>query len=123
MEWRLLGDTVWDKTIRGEEEKEIKALRDLWRTVLETLKAMTVKQSVAMTAAKVPAPEQTCPDQSCRPKEKKGLWATLWGLPAVRSGRGVLDQPMLLQSDLRRELETLPSTKGEAEASPSESLE
>jgi len=40
-EWRELGETMWEKTITGEEkeEKEIKAVRELWRMVLETLKA------------------------------------------------------------------------------------
>jgi len=41
-EWQELGETMWERTITGEEkeEKEIKAVRDLWRTVLQTLKAM-----------------------------------------------------------------------------------
>ena len=41
-EWQELGETMWERTITGEEkeEKEIKAVRELWRTVLQTLKAM-----------------------------------------------------------------------------------
>jgi len=37
-EWRKLGETMWEKTITGKEkeEKEIKAVRELWQMVLET---------------------------------------------------------------------------------------
>jgi len=44
-EWQELGETMWERMIMGEEkeEKEIKAVRELWRTVLETLKAMKVE--------------------------------------------------------------------------------
>jgi len=43
---------MWEKTIVGEEkeEKEIKAVRELWRTVLETLKAIKAEREVACAA-------------------------------------------------------------------------
>jgi len=68
-EWRALGKTMWEKTITGEEkeEKEIKAVRELWRTVLETLKA----------TASSPQQADEAPFQKC-----------LMGSPAlVRPGR------------------------------------
>jgi len=44
-EWQELGETMWERTITGKnkEEKEIKAVRELWRTVLHTLRAMKVE--------------------------------------------------------------------------------
>ena len=49
---------MWERTITGEEkeEKEIKAVRELWRRVLETLKAMKVEQKAACAAARMLAP-------------------------------------------------------------------
>ncbi|XP_071660901.1 uncharacterized protein [Patagioenas fasciata] len=120
-EWRSVGDTMWDKTIRGVEEKEIKAVRELWKTVLESLEVMKSEQRAALRAAEAIVPEQTWTDKTC-PKEKRGLWATLWGLPAVRGGRGVPAQPILSQSDLQRGLETARLVNKEPEVSPSESL-
>jgi len=50
---------MWERTITGEdkEEKEIKAIRELWRTVLHTLKAMKPEREVVCSAAQMLAPE------------------------------------------------------------------
>jgi len=58
LEWQELRETMWERTIMGEEkeEKEIKAVRELWRRVLETLKAMKVEQKAACAAARMLAP-------------------------------------------------------------------
>jgi len=53
-EWQVLGETMWERTITREEkeEKEIKAVRELWRTVLQTLKAMKAEREVACAPAR-----------------------------------------------------------------------
>ena len=77
---------MWERTITGEEkeEKEIKAVRDLWRTVLETLKAMKAEREVACTAAQMLAPE---PEKDHAPKP--GTLARVFGLPAIRGMTGI----------------------------------
>nr|XP_013805206.1 PREDICTED: atherin-like [Apteryx mantelli mantelli] len=57
-EWRDFGGTMWQKTIEGgeKEEKEIKAVRALWNTVLETLTAVKAEREVASAAAKMLSP-------------------------------------------------------------------
>jgi len=56
-EWRELGKTMWERTITGDEKEEnkIKAVRELWRTVLETLK----------TTASSPQRADETPFQKC----------------------------------------------------------
>jgi len=81
-----LEETMCERTITGEEkeEKEIKAVRELWRTVLQTLKAMKVEQEVARAAAQMLAPE---PGKDHAPKP--GTLARVFGLPAVRGMTGI----------------------------------
>jgi len=77
---------MWERTITGEEkeEKEIKAVRELWRTVLETLKAMKAEREVACAAARMLAPE---PWKDHAPKPGTLAWVS--GLPAVRGMTGI----------------------------------
>jgi len=77
---------MWERTITGEEkeEKEIKAVRELWRTVLETLKAMKAEREVACAAARMLALE---PGKDHAPK--RGTLARVFGLPAVRGVTGI----------------------------------
>ena len=71
---------MWEKTIVEEEkeEKEIKAVQELWRTVLETLKAIKAEREVACAATRVLPPE-TGKDKV--PKPGKLVWVS--NLPAV----------------------------------------
>nr|XP_013800092.1 PREDICTED: endogenous retrovirus group K member 8 Gag polyprotein-like [Apteryx mantelli mantelli] len=67
-EWRDFGETMWHKTIEGgdKDKKEIKAVRALWNTVLETLAAMKAEREVAAAATKMlsPVPASAPPTQS-----------------------------------------------------------
>jgi len=85
-EWQRLGDTMWERTITGEEneEKEIKAVCELWRTVLQTLKAMKAEREVACAAAQMLAPE---PGKYHVPKP--GTLTRVFRLPAVRGMTGI----------------------------------
>jgi len=85
LEWRELGETMWEKTITGDEkeEKEIKAVRELWRTVLGTLKAMKVEREVACAAAQMLAPESG-KDKVPKPQ----TLARVFALPAVKGMTG-----------------------------------
>jgi len=85
-EWQELGETMWERTITGEEneEKEIKAVRELWRTVLQTLKAMKAEREVACAPAQMLAPE---PEKDHAPKP--GTLARAFGLPAARGMTGI----------------------------------
>ncbi|XP_065492942.1 endogenous retrovirus group K member 9 Gag polyprotein [Caloenas nicobarica] len=86
-EWKAVGETMWEKIIEGEEEKEIKPLRTLWRSVLETLKTMKAEQQAAMAVAEALAPESSeCSDVQL--KSQKSRWFQFWGLPAVRGMSG-----------------------------------
>jgi len=77
---------MWERTITGEEKerKEIKAIRELWRTVLETLKAMKAEGEVACAAAQMLAPE---PGKDHVPKP--GTLSRVFRLPAVRGMTGI----------------------------------
>jgi len=70
---------MWERTIMWEEkeEKEIKAVHELWRTVLETLKAMKAEREVACAAARMLALE---PGKDHTPKP--GTLARVFRLPA-----------------------------------------
>jgi len=85
-EWQELGETMWERTITGEdkEEKEIKDVRELWQTVLQTLKAMKTEREVACATAQMLAPE---PGKDHVPKP--GTLARVFGLPAVRGMTGI----------------------------------
>jgi len=85
-EWQELGETMWERTISGEEkeEKEIKAVRELWRTVLQTLKAMKTEREVACAAAQMLALE---PGKDHTPKP--GTLARVFGLRAIRGMTGI----------------------------------
>jgi len=76
---------MWEKTITGEdkEEKEIKAVRELWRTVLATLKAMKAEREVACAAAYILAPESRKGKAS-----KPGTLARVFGLTTVKGMTG-----------------------------------
>jgi len=84
-EWQELREMMWERTITGEdkEEKEIKATRELWRTVLHTLKAMKAEREVACAAALMLAPERG-KDHAPKP----GTLSRVFGLPAVRGMTG-----------------------------------
>jgi len=84
-EWQELGETMWERTITGEEkeEKEIKAVRELWQTVLETLKAMEAEREVACAATQMLAPES---EKNKAPKP--GTLLRFFGLPAVKGMTG-----------------------------------
>ena len=77
---------MWERTITGEdkEEKEIKAVRELWQTVLQTLKAMKTEREVACATAQMLAPE---PRKDHAPKPE--TLARVFGLPAVRGMTGI----------------------------------
>ena len=77
---------MWERTITGEdkEEKQIKAVRELWRTVLHTLKGMKAEREVACAAAQMLAPE---PRKDHVPKP--GTLSRVFGLPAVRGMTGI----------------------------------
>jgi len=77
---------MWERTVTGEdkEEKEIKAVRELWRTVLHTLKGMKAEREVACAAAQMLAPE---PRKDHVPKP--GTLSQVFGLPAVRGMTGI----------------------------------
>ncbi|KAK4809287.1 hypothetical protein QYF61_023280 [Mycteria americana] len=79
---------MWQKTIEGNEkdEKEIKAVRGLWNTVLETLKAMKAEREVACTAAQMLGPGVS----KDKPENKPGPIARFFGLPAVRGVSGTV---------------------------------
>jgi len=85
LEWKELGETMWEKTIMGEEkeEKEIKAVRELWRTVLDTSKAMKAEREVACAAAQMLAPES---GKGKAPKP--GALARVFGITAVQGMTG-----------------------------------
>jgi len=85
-EWQELGATMWERTITGEdkEEKEIKAVHELWRTVLHTLKAMKAEREVACAAAQMLAPD---PGKDHTPKP--GTLSQVFRLPAVRGMTGI----------------------------------
>ena len=85
-EWQELGETMWERAITGEdkEEREIKAIRELWRTVLQTLKAMKAEREVACAVAQMLAPESGKDDAP-----KPGTLARVFGLPAVRGMTGI----------------------------------
>jgi len=76
---------MWEKTIVGEEkeEKEIKAVQELWRTVLETLKAIKAEREVACAATRLLAPESV-KDKAPKP----GTLARVFSLPAVKGMTG-----------------------------------
>jgi len=84
-EWQELGETMGEKTIMGEEneEKEIKAVRELWRTVLGTLKAMKAERKVASAAAQILAPESRKGKAA-----KPGTLARVFGLTTVKGVTG-----------------------------------
>ena len=84
-EWQELGEIMWEKTITGEEkeEKEIKAVRELWRTLLGTLKAMKAEREVACAVAQMLAPESGKGKVS-----KPGTLARVFGLTAVKGMAG-----------------------------------
>lgn len=54
-EWQELGNTMWERTITDDakEKKEIKTVRELCRTITETLKAMKAEREVACAAAQM----------------------------------------------------------------------
>ena len=85
LEWQELGETTWEKTITGEEreETEIKAVREFWQTVVETLRALKAEWEVACAATKMLAPE---PKKDKAPKP--GTLAWFFGLPAVKGMTG-----------------------------------
>ncbi|XP_074021613.1 uncharacterized protein [Numenius arquata] len=87
-EWRDFGGTMWQKTIEGDEkeEKEIKAVRGLWHTVLETLKAMKAEREVACAAAQMLGPGAA----ALKPESKPGPIARFFGLPAVKGMTGTV---------------------------------
>ncbi|KAM9251466.1 growth hormone receptor-like [Cariama cristata] len=87
-EWRGFGDTMWHKTIEGneKEEKEIKAVRGLWNTVLETLKAMKAEREVACAAAQMLSPGNAVASTPSKP----GPIARFFGLPAVKGMTGAV---------------------------------
>ena len=72
---------MWEKTIVGEEkeEKEIKALQGLWRTVLGTLKTIEAERGTACAAAQVLGPESR---KDIVPKPGKLVLVS--NLPAVK---------------------------------------
>jgi len=84
-EWQKLEETMWEKTIVGEEkeEKEIKAVQELWRTVLETLKAIKAEWEVVCAATRVLPPE---PGKDKAPKPGTLVWVS--NLPAVKRMTG-----------------------------------
>jgi len=84
-EWQRLGETMWEKTIVGEEkeEKEIKAVREVWQTVLETLKAIKAELEVACAAIRVLPPE-TGKDKAPKP----GKLVRVSNLPVVKEMTG-----------------------------------
>lgn len=88
-EWQEFGEIMWQKTIEGDEklEKEIKAVQELWRTVLETLKAMKAEREVACAAAQMLTPEPA-PEKLKGAESKSGPIARLFGLPAVKGMTG-----------------------------------
>ncbi|KAK4811008.1 hypothetical protein QYF61_015712 [Mycteria americana] len=79
---------MWQKTIEGDkkEEKEIKAVRGLWNTVLETLKAMKAEREVACAAAQMLGPGVS----KDKPEIKPGPIARFFGLPAARGVSGTV---------------------------------
>ncbi|XP_074424273.1 uncharacterized protein LOC141735431 isoform X1 [Larus michahellis] len=85
-EWRDFGGTMWHKTIEGDEkeEKEIKAVHELWNTVLETLKAMKAEREVACAAAQMLGPGAA----ASKPQSKPGPIVWFFGLPAVKGMTG-----------------------------------
>ena len=74
------------KEIRGEEkeEKEIKAVRELWRTILQTLKATKAEREVVCAAAQILAPQ---PGKGHVPKP--GTLSQVFRLSAVRGMAGI----------------------------------
>ncbi|PKU45891.1 endogenous retrovirus group k member 8 gag poly [Limosa lapponica baueri] len=87
-EWRDFGGTMWQKTIKGneKEEKEIKAVRKLWNTVLETLKVMKVEREVACAAAQMLGPGAAALNSQSKP----GPIARFFGLLAVKGMTGTV---------------------------------
>jgi len=85
LEWQKLGETMWEKTIVGEEkeEREIKAVRGLWRSVLGTLKAVEAQRGTACAAAQVLTPESG-KDKAPKP----GKLVRVSNLPAVKGMAG-----------------------------------
>ncbi|XP_075284995.1 uncharacterized protein LOC142362241 [Opisthocomus hoazin] len=85
--WRELGETMWLKTISGEEEEEeeIAAVREPWRAVLEALKALEAEGEAARAAARALAPEAG-KDQAPKP----GASAPFLGLPAAEGVTGTI---------------------------------
>jgi len=75
-----------ERKITGEEkeEKEIKAVCELWRTILQTLKAMKAEREVVCAAARMLAPE---PGKDHAPKP--GTLARVFGLPDVGGMTGI----------------------------------
>ena len=77
---------MWEQTITGDEKskKEIKTVRELWRSVSETLKAMKAERKVACAATQMLAPEPL-PD---RPKNTTSGLFRFFGPSAVRGMSG-----------------------------------
>jgi len=84
-EWQKLGETMWEKTIVGEEkeERQIKVVQGLWRSVLGTLKAIEAERGTACAAAQVLVPESG-KDRVSKP----GKLVRVSNLPAVKGMAG-----------------------------------
>jgi len=111
-ERKELGETMWEKTIMGgeKEEKEIKAVRELWQTVLETLKAMKAEREVVCAAAQMLAPES---GKGKAPKP--GTLARVFGLTTVKGMTGTTCKSIAeirasaeCNSDAVKEVDVLP---------------
>ncbi|XP_040434766.1 uncharacterized protein LOC121080690 [Falco naumanni] len=91
MEWREVGNCLWDTTIEGGREgKEVKAFGATWWSIVNTLETMKAEKKVAAAAI-----EALGGDVVEKPIEQKGdspkpsLLATLFGVGHTRPMKGM----------------------------------